>query len=107
MAVSGSTRVYEVKSVKASLQKSNPPQISAEAEGTTRTGGWRNPRLEARIYIEPPADGIYEFVFVADKPYGNVTHAITPVSAKATVPAPPWAKGVRVIAETNKKESKF
>ena len=93
--------------MKAEILKSNPPQLSVEATGTTRTSGWTNPRLEPRIYIQPPADGIYVFDFVADRPDGISNPAITPISATNKVTSPQWAKGVRVVAETNSKQEKL
>lgn len=53
--------VYEVTSVTLSA-KGN--LLTIEASGTTDTAGWSNPRLEARIYLEPPPNGLYEFDFM-------------------------------------------
>ena len=101
--------VYEVTSVKLTIQKSKPPIVQVTAEGTVRTGGWTNPRLEAVIYVAPPADGIQDLNFVADEPYGASTDAITPITSKELDlgRVAEWMKGVRVIAETNQKEELF
>jgi hypothetical protein len=104
-----SKNVFEVTSIEVRVRESFPPQVTVKALGTTRTGGWTNPRLEAVIYVTPPYDGIQDLNFVADEPTGGSTNAITPIESKeldlGTVPK--WTKGVRVIAETNSKEETF
>jgi hypothetical protein len=101
--------VFEVKSIEVRVRESAPPQVTVKAFGTTRTGGWTNPRLEPVIYVMPPYDGIQDLNFVADEPTGGSTDAITPIESKeldlGTVPK--WTKGVRVIAETNNIEELF
>lgn len=95
--------VYEVIKVDISWEKKEPPNVSVDATGNTRTGGWTNCRLEARIYIAPPEDGIQELDFVGDPPEGPSTDAITEVTAEPyKQECPEWMIGVRVIAETNK-----
>lgn len=102
-AVSGGSRIYEVR--EAAILASDPPQLRVRASGATRTGGWSNVRLEARVSTEPPADGIYVVDFVGTPPTGFATAAITPVSITNQLSVPKWARGVRVVAETNSREA--
>jgi hypothetical protein len=72
----------------------------------TRTGGWTNGRLAARVYVTPPEDGVQEFDFIADAPSGMVSQALSRIKGSGGVdPAPSWLRGVRVYAETNHVES--
>ena len=71
------------------------------ARGTVPTSGWTSPRLAPRVYIMPPADGVWEFDFYADPPAGIVLEVIQPIFAAATVSAPAWCTGVRILAQTN------
>jgi hypothetical protein len=58
------------------------------------------------IYVVPPADGIYEYDFVAKPPAGVHTQVLTPITAHAVrKDIPKELKGVRVIAATNKKQA--
>lgn len=99
------TRVYTVEDAQVSIEEGKPPQISITAEGTVRTTGWSNGRLEAHIYVQPPPDGIYGFEFLATPPDGPSGDAITPIkSEEYTADMPEGFKGVRIHAETNEKE---
>lgn len=104
----GSQLVYSVENVELAILKSDPPQLSIRAKGTTRTGGWTNPELAEIIYVMPPADGIYEYEFKATPPGGSSTDALTPIEAETIRQSiPKELKGVRVKAETNKKEARL
>ncbi len=95
--------VHKALSVQLALMKSNPPQLAITAYGLVRTGGWKNGTLEPRYYINPPADGIQDFDFVADPPVGPATEVVLPITAHYILThIPAWLKGVRVHAETNK-----
>src|SRR5262245_41492180 len=102
MAMASKT-VFEVTSIEVRVQESLPPFVQVKAFGTTRTGGWTNPRLVQIIHVAPPEDGIIELNFVADEPSGGSTAAITPIASEELDLGlvPDTAKGVRVIAETN------
>jgi hypothetical protein len=91
------------------LKKSNPPALFVSAKGYVRTGGWTNPRLEPRVYVDPPEDGIQEYDFIADEPDGMVTQAIEVVNASHVmqIDALTWIRGVRIYAETNDVERTF
>lgn len=98
-------KVYEVKSVKLTTEKST---LLIHADGVVRTGGYTNPRLEPYVYIQPPPDGIWDFDFVADKPTGMVPQVLTPIKAEYKWENYPGdLKGVRVHAETNSVEEKL
>ena len=82
--------------------------LSIVAHGTVTTSGWRNPRLIPYVYITPPADGIYDFDFVADAPDGQALQVLLPISAKEEwQDFPSDLKGVRIHASTNSVEKKL
>ena len=98
--------VYEVTEVTVNILESMPPTLVVNASGNTRTGGWTNAGLARRVYIDPPADGIQDYDFVATPPDGGSTDAITEIKAAPDSWHDPsaWVRGVRVHAETNKLE---
>jgi hypothetical protein len=71
------------------------------ASGTVPTSGWSNGQLSPRIYVTPPADGIWDFDFVAEEPHGIVLPVLSPISGSHIGTAPGWLSGVRVIAASN------
>ncbi|WP_375568748.1 hypothetical protein ABWH92_12275 [Ahrensia marina] len=96
------SQVYTVHNVCFSILKSNPPQLVVHANGNVRTSGWTKPRLEPRVYIDFPADGIQDFDFVAVPPTGWVLQVISNISGESEPgQIPPELKGVRVHSETN------
>lgn len=58
-------RVPYIKDIKPSVQKSDPPNLIVEVVGDTPNPGWVFPMLVRRIYVTPPADGIWEYDFLA------------------------------------------
>ncbi|MEO6433726.1 MAG: hypothetical protein ABIO29_07090 [Sphingomicrobium sp.] len=98
-------RIMEVTSVSAQIGDSSPPTLMVGATGKVSTSGWSNPELTPFVYINPPADGIQDFDFVADKPTGITNQLITPVKAKYVARCENWVKGVRVHAANNKMEN--
>lgn len=96
----GSAVVYSVDSV--SLTNSGPNDLLIVAEGIVTSEGWTNPRLMSYVYIQPPPDGIWDFVFGADPPSEISNPMPTPITAKQVVMnVPDSFKGVRVHAATN------
>jgi hypothetical protein len=76
--------------------------LRIQAVGIVPTAGWSDPRLDPRVYIDPPQDGIYEFDFVAERPDDYAAEVITPVSAELVLEhLPPDFAGVRVCASSN------
>lgn len=102
------THVFTVEQVSYSVIKTLPPKLQVSAIGFCRTTGWSNPRLVPRVYVVPPADGIWEFDFRADPPVGIVLNLLTPIAASVIYEGDfqNW-KGIRVISESNSREIKF
>lgn len=99
------TLVYRVDRVRLAILESDPPQLQIEAQGTVRTGGWHNAELVEIVYVTPPADGIWEYDFMAEPPDGPSTTALEPIEARTVRRSiPPGAKGIRVRGETNSVE---
>lgn len=71
------------------------------AQGMAPTSGWSSPRLAPHFYINPPADGYWEFDFLADEPLGMVLQVELPLVANGVFSPPGWMKGIRVIGENN------
>ncbi|SDD85973.1 hypothetical protein [Pedobacter soli] len=96
-------KVLSVISSTLEILKDDPSTLVINAYGTVKTGGWSNGKLSPYVYIVPPADGIYEFDFVANKPVGIVTEVITPIHSKPYFLAkfPSDLKGVKIYASTN------
>lgn len=84
----------------------NPPfgagrMLTIAAIGLAPTTGWTHGRLSPAVYVKPPADGVWDFDFLADAPIGIVAEVLTPISAAWFGFAPDWCKGVRVHAADN------
>jgi myo-inositol-hexaphosphate 3-phosphohydrolase len=95
-------KVLEVVSVDLNILKSDPPMLSIVAFGKVTTGGWTDGQLVPYIYIAPPANGLYEFDFVATPPTGPATTVISPISASYVWENFPGdMKGVTIYASTN------
>jgi len=96
-------KIYKVLTASLSIEKSKPPRLVINSAGEVNTGGWSNGVLQPYVYVQPPADGIYEFEFRGDPPSGASTQVISPIKAKEYVWAsfPEGLKGVRIYAETN------
>ena len=78
-----------------------PGTVLICARGRVRSGGWTRVMLTPRIYVAPPANGIWEFDFTARPPRGMSTQVITPVAARRTWAAPRRFRGVRIVARDN------
>ncbi len=91
--------VTKVTDVELSISRKPPLNLTIKATGQVPTGGWSNPRLVKRVYIQPPADGIWEYEFHADPPRGFATQVISQVQATAEWKDFPVGsvKGIRVI----------
>ena len=92
-----------VKTAGLDLIKSQPPRLVINASGLVPTSGWENGRIEPRIYIQSPADNIYDFDFVADAPSDIALMVISPITAKPFEwdNPPGTLKGVRIRSRTN------
>lgn len=99
-------KVFSVDVVVFNQTRSLPPILMVQAKGRSSTSGWTNGRLSPYIYITPPADGIWDFDFIATAPTGFALQVISPIESELLViTAPPWCRGVRVHASTDKLES--
>jgi hypothetical protein len=100
-----SVLVDTIVSVNASWLAMNKVSIIINATGTATTKGWTNPQLIPVVYVDKPADRIWEFSFVADGPGGHLD-VITELKAFYQWKNPPGdIKGVRVKSSTNTMES--
>lgn len=102
------TKIYQIEAVKLSV--SGAAKIKVSAQGAVGSGGWTEPQLiqsSARTDTGDNSEVVTaHFDFVAIKPTGMVTQAITPIEAETTCPAPGAGKTLRVVvhAETNEKD---
>lgn len=104
--MSSRVRVYSIDELDVALEKVRPPNLVASGTCTTTTPGFTDVQLEARIYVEPPTDGIQELELMATPPAGpvpQVLHPGVPFNGRFDS-IPTWCKGIRVIAATNKLE---
>ena len=82
------------------VKKGGPARVCAR--GTVPTGGWTNPTLTPRVYVQAPPDGIWDFDFKAVPPTGIVPQVLTQVRGQFV-----WngyykgLKGVRVHGANN------
>lgn len=98
-------KVLSVTGAHAAVIPSIPRHLLLMASGTVSDAGWENPRLVPYVYVRPPADGIWDFDFVADRVPGQHIQKISPIKAICLIGNPPtWVKGVRVHSSSNSKE---
>lgn len=93
------TKIYSVDDVQLAILKTFPPTLRIVATGMVNTGGWSDPQLVPYIYVSPPADGIYDFDFIASPPSGIAIQVILPITATYHWRGfPQELKGVRIHA---------
>jgi hypothetical protein len=97
-------KVFSVDQAELSIYLSDPAKVGIIAMGTVRSAGWTNETLSAWEYIVPPADGIYEFDFLAQPPAETSADVMTDITASTLMEMPENFRGVRIYAETNSKE---
>lgn len=90
-------RIESVQAVKT--KESALPRLHVAALALAPTSGWSGAWLSPRYYLTPPADGVWEFDFMASPPGGFVLQVMTPIAAHGWVACPEWAKKVKVIGE--------
>jgi hypothetical protein len=95
--------IYRVEYVNLTFLALNGLRIVLiSAYGATNTTGWSHFRLQPYIYVQPPPDGIWDFVFVGDPPTGAALDVISHATATYV-----WTlgqsdfRGVRVHSATN------
>jgi hypothetical protein len=95
-------KIFRVDTVALHILKTNPPILVIQATGTVGSTGWKNGKLIPFIYVRPPADGIYEFDFVADQPTGLTLPVLLPITAEGQWENfPPNLKGIKVYSSSN------
>jgi hypothetical protein len=101
-------KIAQIDSASVTYIKKNPPQLKIEAGGQAATPKWSEPELVARVYAQPPPDGIWDYDFVAKPFAGPITQVITPISAELVLDQiPKGMKGVRIHSKSNSKEAKL
>ncbi|HET9640953.1 MAG TPA: hypothetical protein VFP12_17300 [Allosphingosinicella sp.] len=78
-----------------------PGSVMICARGRVGTRGWTNAMLTPRVYIAPPANGIWEVDFTARPPRGIVPQVVTPISARRYWAAHRGLRGIRIVSRTN------
>jgi hypothetical protein len=98
-----SQAVFSVEYVGLTMLVLNGPRIVLiTAYGTTVTPGWSDARLQPFVYIQPPPDGIWDFVLVAEPPTKSVREVLSHIAATYV-----WTlgksefMGVRIHSSTN------
>ena len=98
--------IARVTEVHVDLLKSMPPIFVVRATGEVPTTGWSGAHLSPYVYIDPPADGIQEYSFLATPPSGAAGQAFEDIEAEHRWEDPPeWIRGARVIAAQNREEA--
>lgn len=89
--------------LRITLKKAGTKVLVMHAEGVADSGSWSNARLVPFAYGKPPADGIYEFEFVAEEVLSKRSNAAgADVAAVYEWPGfPPGLRGVKVYALDN------
>jgi hypothetical protein len=78
-----------------------PGSVLICARGRVGTTGWTNAMLTPRVYVMPPANGIWEVDFTARPPRGIVPQVVTPIAASRSWAAPRSLRGIRIVSRTN------
>jgi len=96
--------------VKYSIEKVSPPNLVVEALAQVNSTGWTNPVFIRRVYIQPPADGIWEYDLHITPPSGvsgDEIVKIGPLTNRWEGYDEANVKGIRVYAKDNVIEKTF
>lgn len=93
--------IHRISRAELQTMESYPLQYRLRASGMAPSAGWSLPELRARPLLRPPADGIYDYEFVARPPQGMAAQVLTPIEAATPITLPRGAQGVRVHSRTN------
>lgn len=96
--------VLTVSDICAAMTQSVPPFLMLHVTGVVPTTGWTGGQLVPAVYYAAPADGVWGFQFMAQRPDGIVSQVLTPIAATLTIELPHWCRGVRISASTNELE---
>lgn len=95
------SRVYSVTSLTLLIEESMPPGLRIHVEGETVNPHWSNIELSYFVYINPPADGIYE-ADVIGTPSDIGPDVLSPFRIDASRRLfPDDLKGLKVYSATN------
>lgn len=96
------TPVFSVSTLSLTVLESQPPKLAIHVSGSVSTPGWTGLTLIHRVYIVPPADGVYEADVVGVPPGGIVPQIITPFAfSEIRGQFPADLKGFRVYSATD------
>jgi hypothetical protein len=96
--------IHDVESVTLSILKTNPATLEIQVSGHTTTTGWTDIKLNPRVYVAPPANGIWEFDLQGVPPGGIAGQIMLPVSTEYKWKNfPPAVKGIKVYSASNYK----
>jgi hypothetical protein len=96
------TPVYSVTSLSLTFLESQPPKLAIHVGGKTGTPNWTGFALMHRVYITPPADGVYEADVVGVPPGGMTIEVVSPFSfSEIWGHIPADLKGFRVYSATD------
>lgn len=73
-------------------------RATLSAVGTVPSSGWTDPALSPYYYVMPPADGIWDYEFVARPPGGIAATVISDVAASTSLPSLEGIAGFRIHA---------
>ena len=94
--------IAEITDIQLDLLDSKPLQLVITVNGNTTSAAWTDPKLQQYTYIAPPADGIYDFSFLAVPPSEPSASVITPIMVTHILsPLGADVKGVRIHAKNN------
>ncbi len=94
-------KAISVTELNVSLDKKLPPTLHAEAKGVFSSPACTNARLTPWVYLQPPADGIWDFSLIADQRDGYWPQKTVELTATLAVELPEGCTGIRVHASTN------
>ncbi|WP_298140566.1 hypothetical protein [Flavobacterium sp.] len=95
-------KVFELTEVTLRILEKKPPILAINCIGNVTTSGWSNGQLIPFVYVAPPADGVYEFDFVAEEPTGISTEVISKIKSELMWDNFPLdLKGVKVYSSCN------
>lgn len=96
-------RIARVKGAEAFVlfPAEGPRLLAILPTGEVTTSGWSFPRLIPSLSADAPKNGIWDFDFAADPPYGVVLEKSLTITTDWLGPFPEWCRGVRVRAEEN------
>src|SRR6478672_10267696 len=95
-------KILSIESIKLINLNSNTPFLVLLVEGQASTPGWSEFRLCPFVYLNPPANGIYEFNLIGKEPEYIGTQFSTAAAAVYVWKGfPENLKGIKVYGSAN------